>query len=200
MTPGNETNVEPLLVNYVDTWKLRPEAITRIPNFFLASDYVRTHTDLATMEGANEAARRATNGILKASGSSAKPCEIWKLHEPEVLMPLRAYDRQRFRRGLAWDGGVVELAQHALGLAAAATASAGPIDGAESLGAARMSELVRRIHRDSQELVGVSLAQELVKAPPVDSVSQRTAPVDHAPTASPAGYPSPEPGIRILPR
>ena len=45
--------------------------MTRIPNLFLASDYVRTHTDLATMEGANEAARRAVNGILDATGSAA---------------------------------------------------------------------------------------------------------------------------------
>ncbi len=67
--PGSETNAEPLLVNYVDTWRLRPEATTRIPNFFLASDYVRTYTDLATMEAANEAARRAVNGILRAAGS-----------------------------------------------------------------------------------------------------------------------------------
>jgi len=123
-TPGFETNVEPLLVNYVNTWALRPEAVTRIPNLFLASDYVRTYTDLATMEAANEAARRATNGIIAASGSEAAPCEIWKLHEPEVLIPLRAYDRQNFRRGMAWDGRFVGLAVHALGLADAASDAA----------------------------------------------------------------------------
>ena len=60
--PGFLRNAEPLLVNLVNTWALRPEATTAIPNLFLASDYVRTHTDLATMEGANEAARRAVNG------------------------------------------------------------------------------------------------------------------------------------------
>ena len=48
---------------------------------FLAADYVRTYTDLATMEGANEAARRAVNGdprrdavtasALRASGRCA---------------------------------------------------------------------------------------------------------------------------------
>jgi len=52
MTPRLATNAEPLLENYVDTWRLRPEAVTRIPNLFLASDYVRTFTDLATMEAA----------------------------------------------------------------------------------------------------------------------------------------------------
>ena len=58
--------------------------MTRIPNFFLASDYVRTYTDLATMEAANEAARRAVNGILSARGSTQEPCAIWNLQEPEV--------------------------------------------------------------------------------------------------------------------
>ena len=78
--------------------------MTRIPNFFLASDYVRTHTDLATMEAANEAARRAVNGIIRASGADVEPCEVWNLHEPEVFVPFRAYDRLRYRKGLPWDG------------------------------------------------------------------------------------------------
>ena len=64
-------NAEPLLVNTANSWSKRPEAFTNIKNFFLASDYVRTYTDLATMEGANEAARRAVNCIIKQSGSTA---------------------------------------------------------------------------------------------------------------------------------
>jgi len=111
--PGIQVNTEPLLVNYVDTWRLRPEAVTRIPNFFLAGDYVRTTTDLATMEAANEAARRAVNGVLHASGSTKEPCRLWPLHEPELLAPWRAYDRLRFRQGLPWDDrltGLVDLA------------------------------------------------------------------------------------------
>ena len=78
-------NTEPLLVNKVDTWRLRPESHCAIPNLFFASDYVRTHTDLATMEGANEAARRAVNNIIEASGSNADLCKIWDLHEPWLL-------------------------------------------------------------------------------------------------------------------
>ena len=40
---------------------------THLPsNLLLAADYVRTFTDLATMEGANEAARRADHGALLA--------------------------------------------------------------------------------------------------------------------------------------
>lgn len=99
-----EKNLEPLLVNLKNTWNMRPEASTEIPNFFLASDYVQTNTDLATMEAANEAARRAVNGIIGASGSNATPCEIWKLHEPDILAPWRANDQKRFDRGLPWDG------------------------------------------------------------------------------------------------
>jgi uncharacterized protein with NAD-binding domain and iron-sulfur cluster len=116
-TPGFETNLEPLLVNYVDTWSIRPDAVTRIPNLFLASDYVRTHTDLATMEAANEAARRATNGILAASRSKAARCGVWPLQEPDLLLPLKAYDVTRFRRRLPWDGALVSAAQQTLGLA-----------------------------------------------------------------------------------
>jgi uncharacterized protein with NAD-binding domain and iron-sulfur cluster len=118
--PGYETNAEPLLVNYVDTWRLRPEAVTAIPNFFLASDYVRTHTDIATMEGANEAARRAVNGVLAAARSAADPCGVWKLHEPEIFAPLRAYDRERFVNGLPWDGRMATVGEQALGAASVA--------------------------------------------------------------------------------
>jgi uncharacterized protein with NAD-binding domain and iron-sulfur cluster len=68
-------------------------------NLFLASDYVRTYTDLATMEGANEAARRAVNCLLLATGSSEPPAQIWPLNEPEFLKPLQEIDRIRFTLG-----------------------------------------------------------------------------------------------------
>ena len=97
-------DLEPLLVNLVNTWQLRPDAFTRIPNLFLASDYVRTNTDLATMEGANEAARRAVNSIISVSGSNAPLCKIWDLHEPEIFTPWRWRDGIRYQQGLPWDG------------------------------------------------------------------------------------------------
>jgi hypothetical protein len=59
--------------------------LAEVDNLFLASDYVRTHTDLATMEGANEAARRAVNAILDATGSDADRCAVWPLKEPGGL-------------------------------------------------------------------------------------------------------------------
>lgn len=102
--PSGKQNREPLLVNLVNTWQLRPDARTGIPNLFLASDYVQTYTDLATMEGANEAARRAVNYIIDASGAPVQKCELWKLHEPAVFAPWRHHDRTRFEKGLPWDG------------------------------------------------------------------------------------------------
>jgi len=106
---GTTANEEPLLVNLVDTWKLRPDAVTKIPNLFLASDYVRTHTDLATMEAANEAARRAVNGILETAGSDAVRCGVWQLHEPEVFAPARELDFIRYIQGLPWDDTLVRV-------------------------------------------------------------------------------------------
>jgi hypothetical protein len=90
--------------------------VTAIPNLFLAADYVQTFTDLATMEAANEAARRAVNGILEhsGSGSDAPPCQLWDLHEPELLEPWRANDRVRYRQGLPWDDTGVRLGLSAL--------------------------------------------------------------------------------------
>ena len=98
--PSLVTNLEPLLINNAGSLAYRPEAVTEIPNLFLASDYVKTYTDLATMEGANEAARRAVNGILDRAGSTAQRVPIWPFQEPEFFAPLIEYDRLRFRLGL----------------------------------------------------------------------------------------------------
>ena len=94
--PSGATNLEPLLVNTAGSWADRPDAATRIPNLLLAADYVRTNTDLATMEGANEAARRAVNAILAAHGRRER-CTIYTLREPPILGPARALDRIRWR-------------------------------------------------------------------------------------------------------
>jgi 15-cis-phytoene desaturase len=98
--PTGTTNLEPLLVNVIDSWRSRPEAWTEIPNLFLAADYVRTHTDLACMEAANEAARRAVNGIIKRSSAAVSRCEVWPLKEPFVFAPFKAIDRLRYGAGL----------------------------------------------------------------------------------------------------
>lgn len=52
------------------------------------------------MEAANEAARRAVNCLLLASGSTAAPAQLWPLEEPVFLKPLQEIDRIRFHLGL----------------------------------------------------------------------------------------------------
>jgi uncharacterized protein with NAD-binding domain and iron-sulfur cluster len=99
---GHNIDEEPLLVNTINSWCLRPDATTQIPNFFLAGDYVRTNTDLATMEGANESARRAVNGILLASQSTAELCKVWELKEPMFFDLLKWYDGVRYAKGLSY--------------------------------------------------------------------------------------------------
>ena len=98
--PNAVTNAEPLLINTAGSLQNRPEAHTEIDNLFLAADYVRTYTDIACMEAANEAARRATNAILDAAASSSPRCTLWPLEEPEFFRPARDLDRLRFQLNL----------------------------------------------------------------------------------------------------
>jgi 15-cis-phytoene desaturase len=93
---GAATNAEPLLINTAGSLQYRPEAQVELANFFVASDYVRTYTDIACMEAANEAARRAVNCLLLASGSTASPAQLWPLEEPAFLKPFQEIDRIRF--------------------------------------------------------------------------------------------------------
>jgi uncharacterized protein with NAD-binding domain and iron-sulfur cluster len=95
---SSRVDSEPLYIAQADSWRLRPEATTAVPNLFLASDYVRTNTQLPTMEGANEAARRAVNGVIEATGWTAEPCPVWPLHVPWYARLLRWFDRRRFAR------------------------------------------------------------------------------------------------------
>jgi uncharacterized protein with NAD-binding domain and iron-sulfur cluster len=84
--PTEAMNLEPLLVNTAGSWASRPDPeLPEVENLYLASDYVRTYTDLATMEAANEAARRAVNAILDSCGSDEERCEVWPLSEPGGL-------------------------------------------------------------------------------------------------------------------
>ncbi len=98
--PGTAANAEPLLINIAGSLQYRPEAQVDLENLFLASDYVRTYTDIACMEAANEAARRAVNCVLAASGSAASPAQLWPFEEPAFLKPLQEVDRIRFGLGL----------------------------------------------------------------------------------------------------
>ncbi len=100
--PHLNINLEPLLVNLINSWELRPLPTTKLSNLFLAADYVKNNTDLATMEGANEAAKRTVNAILDYDASRVKRCSIYPLHEFWYLRLLQSYDNYRYNRGLPW--------------------------------------------------------------------------------------------------
>lgn len=92
-------NPSRLLVHPPRSWEVRPEAASAIPNLCLAGDYVRTYTDLASMEGACEAGRRAANAILERTGSSASRARIWPLEEPASMEPWKRLDAGLYQRG-----------------------------------------------------------------------------------------------------
>jgi uncharacterized protein with NAD-binding domain and iron-sulfur cluster len=94
------TSDEPLLINHPGSWKYRPEATTALPNLFLASDYVKSNINLASMEGANEAGRKAANGILAASGAGGTPAPVAGLYQPPELKAIYAADDARYAHGL----------------------------------------------------------------------------------------------------
>ena len=96
---GRNTNDDPLLINTVGSWQSRPDVHGGIENLFLAGDYVRTTIDLATMEGANEAARTAVNSLLDVSGSDAPRCRLFSLYRAPELEPLRRADIARYAAG-----------------------------------------------------------------------------------------------------
>jgi uncharacterized protein with NAD-binding domain and iron-sulfur cluster len=97
LTQTPSANKEPLLVNRIGSLQWRPAAATQIPNLMLASDYVNTYTNLACMEGANEAGRRATNAILDATRSKAERCRLWPYKSPLIFKLAQDADQ------LAWD-------------------------------------------------------------------------------------------------
>lgn len=90
-------NADPLFINTAGSWYLRPDTATKIPNFFLAGDYVHaTGFDLACMETANESGRRAANAILKASGSSTTPAIVHTRYASPLLAPQFTADAALF--------------------------------------------------------------------------------------------------------
>jgi uncharacterized protein with NAD-binding domain and iron-sulfur cluster len=98
-TDDGVENRSPLLVNTVGSLKHRPPADVGIKNLTLASDYVRTNSDLASMESANEAGRRAANTIFERHGHRER-ARIWELSEPAIFEPFKRQDRIRYRLGL----------------------------------------------------------------------------------------------------
>ncbi|MBZ0235367.1 MAG: FAD-dependent oxidoreductase, partial [Deltaproteobacteria bacterium] len=121
-TGGGLVNRAPLLVHPPGSWAVRPEAATAIPNLVLAGDFVRTSTDIASMEGANEAARRAVNAILDRVASDTARCGLWPMQarEPAIYAAARRIDAQVFAG--RWAGG-----RHAFDLIPGLAASLGAV-------------------------------------------------------------------------
>ena len=92
-------NETPLLVNTAGSWDRRPKPRTKIPNLFLAGDYVQTDIDLATMEGANESGREAVNQLLDAAGSKKQPARKYKLYDPPEYEAEKRADAQLYAQG-----------------------------------------------------------------------------------------------------
>jgi hypothetical protein len=72
-----------------------------VENLVLASDYVRTETNLACMEGANEAARLAVNAILRQDAYVGPACQIWPLEEDPMFDRVKWLDQIAFTKGRA---------------------------------------------------------------------------------------------------
>jgi hypothetical protein len=93
-------HAEPVLIN---TQRLVGQAAHgdhEDPEPVLASDYVKANTDLATMEAASEAARRAVNGLLDRAGYRGQKAPIWNLEEPGILATAKIDDGFRYALGL----------------------------------------------------------------------------------------------------
>jgi uncharacterized protein with NAD-binding domain and iron-sulfur cluster len=77
------TNDEPLLINTPDSWRNRPQAKTSLRNLFVAGDFAQSATNFASMEAANETARKAVNALLESLGRS-DICATRPLEDPQV--------------------------------------------------------------------------------------------------------------------
>lgn len=90
---GKLQNDTPLLVHPLGGYALRPPARTGIANLYLAADYVRTNTDLASMESANEAAREAVRAIAQTYELSEDLMpRVWKFDEGEWFASAKKLD------------------------------------------------------------------------------------------------------------
>lgn len=100
-SPAGTRSDEPLFIATPGLWDKRPTAATKIPNLFLASDYVRNRSaiDAATMDGANAAAREAVNALLDAAGSRASDVPLYERYTAPEFTAAKQLDADRFRRG-----------------------------------------------------------------------------------------------------
>jgi 15-cis-phytoene desaturase len=97
---GSFQNLTPLLIHPPGSYPMRPPAgLKQIDNLMLASDYVQTNTELATMEGANEAAKRAVSAIYDAELLTMPRPGIYELPEDSASDWIREFDCWLFAHG-----------------------------------------------------------------------------------------------------
>ncbi|GAB2851776.1 FAD-dependent oxidoreductase [Actinocorallia aurea] len=99
LATSQAANDEPLLINSPSSWNFRPESATKLPNLFLAADYVRAGINLATMEGANEAGRKAANAIIDATSSGGAKATLQDLWQPPAFDVFFNQDDARYAQG-----------------------------------------------------------------------------------------------------
>ncbi|MEU5987437.1 FAD-dependent oxidoreductase [Spirillospora sp. NPDC047418] len=93
-------NEDPLFIQTLGAYELRPTAKTGIENFFLAGDWVRTNLYVSTMETANEGGRMAANALLDAAGYSGGKAALADLWVAPAFDDAEKFDQDRYRRGL----------------------------------------------------------------------------------------------------
>lgn len=97
-----EPNTEPLLVSTANSWSLRPEELLRHPQPVSALR-LRAHQHRPGHDGGCQRGGPPRRQRHQCGQRSAVPlCQIWPLHEPDILAVLRWRDRQRFAKGLPW--------------------------------------------------------------------------------------------------
>jgi hypothetical protein len=93
-------NAGRLLVHPPGSWHQRPDAVLAIPNLFLAADYVKTSVDLASMEGANEAGRRAARGVFRHFGLDESSAKLFAYDTLGRFRRLKRIDQWLHQAGL----------------------------------------------------------------------------------------------------
>ncbi len=101
--PMGVQNAVRLLIHPPGSRSIRPTASTGLPNLFLASDYLRTEVDLASMEGANEAGRHAASRVLDVLSLDTRHIRF------HSHAPLRQFASLRKLDALAWKLGQPHL-------------------------------------------------------------------------------------------
>ena len=91
---------DPLPRSDPGTWDDRPEVAGAIENLFLAGDWLKVDFDISSMEGANEAARRAVNALLDRAASAQPRVQVFDRLLPAEWAALRTLDDDRYTRGL----------------------------------------------------------------------------------------------------